>query len=106
MPAAFAARAGLALVLAIAGALPALALDVTSPRIELAPINPRVLDRGIDLQALRNQQQRNDFRQQQDRYRQDDRDAATQRERDVRVPVMKPNCRAVRSGNGAITVCP
>jgi hypothetical protein len=83
-----------------------MAIDVTSPRIDLAPINPRVLDRGIDLQALRNQQQRDNFRQQQDRYRQDDRDAASQRERDVRVPAVKPSCRAVPSGNGAITVCP
>lgn len=93
-------------MLATAGALPALALDVTSPRIDLAPINPRVLDRGVDLQALRNQQQRNDFRQRQDRYRQDDRDAASQRERDVRVPVVKPACRAVRSGNRVVTICP
>lgn len=99
-------HAGLAVALGTAGALPAFAIDVTSPRIDLAPIAPRVLDRGIDLEALRNRQQRDDFRLRQDRYRQEDRDAASQRERDVRVPVVKPNCRNGGSGNGAITFCP
>jgi membrane protein involved in colicin uptake len=86
-------------------------LGAASPAsaIELQPIGPRINslqdNRVIDLQALRNQQQRQDFQQRQQRLRDDDRGAVTRQRPDLDVPVMKPRCRTTKSGNSYVTTC-
>ena len=78
--------------------------------IDLQPVNPRITvnprDPSIDLQALRSQQRRLDFQNQQQRLRQDDRDAVTPRQQlDLSVPTMKRTCRTEVFGNRSVTSC-
>ena len=90
-------------------AILALASATPSGAIDLPPIGPRInglqSNQVIDLQALRNRQQRQDFQQQQQRLREDDRNAVTRQRLDLTVPTIRKRCQVQVYGDRYVTNC-
>jgi len=90
-------------LLLLAGTVPAFAIEMNLNRPR-----PIVTDRdaGIDLNALENRLLRQQYLQDQQRERQQDREAISPRTADPPVKVPKPSCRVETFGNGSVgTAC-